>query len=396
MSALDLAEALDRPIAYHRCFVRLAGSVAGAVFLSQVVYWQKRCPEGRDGWWWKTRDEWEEETGLTRSEQESARKLLTSAGILEEAKRGIPCRLFYRLDGRILAVLLAESCQQAGGKPADYSETTSETSSETTGEESSGELSPRTRAMAQKEEARKEAEVWYGAYPRKVKRPAAIRLYVHMRLKNEIPPLPLLLAGLERQKADPYWSDPKYIPHPTSYLNNARWEDKEALPPPPFVPRQDPPRLPPHPSRYQYADFGANGMKGSPEGDEWYTWEEWHYPEKRHPQSPHKDIFPGEWPGPEETNAMSRPATMGKPLPGEFFDSAGVLFRVPQGALEQDFGGTVGRCLQARRCRVDQDYTGIDLHPEGEREWVEIARIATVWVGEAEVRKHLWPEEEDF
>lgn len=76
---------LDRPIAFHRCFVDLAGSVTAALVLSQAIYWQKRILEDRDGWWYKTRSEWMEETGLSRRQQETARKCLKQLGVLVES-----------------------------------------------------------------------------------------------------------------------------------------------------------------------------------------------------------------------------------------------------------------------------------------------------------------------
>lgn len=91
---MSYLEALDRPIAYHRVFVSLAGSVAGAVFLSQLVYWARRM----DREFYKSVDDWSEETGLTRYEQESARKKLKALGVLKVKRKGVPARLFYSLD----------------------------------------------------------------------------------------------------------------------------------------------------------------------------------------------------------------------------------------------------------------------------------------------------------
>jgi hypothetical protein len=91
-------EYLDRPIAFHRIFVNVTGSVPSALFLSQVLYWQRRCPAKREGWWWKTAEDWQEETCLTRAQQQKARKTLISLKILEEKRQGIPCRLWFRLD----------------------------------------------------------------------------------------------------------------------------------------------------------------------------------------------------------------------------------------------------------------------------------------------------------
>lgn len=90
-----LDDFLDRPIAYNPVWKRITGSTVGAVFFSQVWYWTKRHRED-DGWFWKTQKEWEEETGLTRSEQETARKHCKQVGILEEDLRGVPATMYYR------------------------------------------------------------------------------------------------------------------------------------------------------------------------------------------------------------------------------------------------------------------------------------------------------------
>lgn len=105
MTPDTLGELLDRPIAFHRCFGRLVGSASGGVWLSQAVYWQKRAVQS-DGFFYKTRDEWEEETLCTRREQEVVRAKLVQLGILEEVRRGIPRKLFFRIDFARLAECL--------------------------------------------------------------------------------------------------------------------------------------------------------------------------------------------------------------------------------------------------------------------------------------------------
>lgn len=92
-----LIDFLDRPIAFQRAFVNLGAGITGALMLSQAVYWDKRTNDPQ-GWFYKTQQEWEEETGLTRYEQEGARKKLKSMGILEEIKRGVPCKTYYRIN----------------------------------------------------------------------------------------------------------------------------------------------------------------------------------------------------------------------------------------------------------------------------------------------------------
>jgi len=98
MSLLDL---LDQPIVYHRVYRRITGKTVAGLLLSQLVYWQRIVDEGRggiNGWFYKTSREIEEETGLSRHEQVTARNCLTKLKIIETKKGGLPCRLFYQVD----------------------------------------------------------------------------------------------------------------------------------------------------------------------------------------------------------------------------------------------------------------------------------------------------------
>ncbi len=106
-----LAAVLDRPIAFHRAFVSIPCAdgkrlgVLGALMLSQAVYWALRT-EDPDGWFWKTMEEWEAETGLSRYEQETARRRLRQTPFWQEERRGVPARMYYRVDlDALLAVL---------------------------------------------------------------------------------------------------------------------------------------------------------------------------------------------------------------------------------------------------------------------------------------------------
>ena len=106
----SLIKLLDRPIAYQPSFAQLrVGKIktgpVGAVLLSQFVYWHNRM-DGR--WFYKTRQEITQETGLSRDEQETGRKRLVAVGILEEQLRGAPATMHYRINAdRLEALLLA-------------------------------------------------------------------------------------------------------------------------------------------------------------------------------------------------------------------------------------------------------------------------------------------------
>jgi hypothetical protein len=95
----------DRPVAYHPMLAKALGGVIEAVFVSQLLYWYDKG-KLEDNWIWKTQAEWEDETGLTRSNQETARRNLKKLGILKEQRKGVPGKIHFQLDLDRLADLL--------------------------------------------------------------------------------------------------------------------------------------------------------------------------------------------------------------------------------------------------------------------------------------------------
>lgn len=109
---MNIAAVLDLPIAFQRSFVTVTGSVTAALMLSQAVYWQNRSTS-EDGWWWKTQEDWEAETGLSRREQETARATLRAlrhndAALWHEERRGLPAKLYFSVDFDVLVGILDE------------------------------------------------------------------------------------------------------------------------------------------------------------------------------------------------------------------------------------------------------------------------------------------------
>ncbi|WP_051228300.1 DnaT-like ssDNA-binding domain-containing protein [Oceanospirillum beijerinckii] len=117
MSIALITTLLERTIAFHPVFRDVAGSTVGGVFLSQAYYWSTggRIAAERAGWFYKTGTQWTEETRLSRSEQERARRDLKAVGLLEERRQGRPAKLFFRLNLDRLFELILEFAQ---GKPA--------------------------------------------------------------------------------------------------------------------------------------------------------------------------------------------------------------------------------------------------------------------------------------
>ena len=105
---IKLIEAMnDQPIAFNKHYVFIGCGINGALMLSQLVYWTSRTKDN-DGWIFKTHHEWTMETGLTRREQDTARKTLKELGFLSEKKVGVPRRVFFKVERENLYKALIE------------------------------------------------------------------------------------------------------------------------------------------------------------------------------------------------------------------------------------------------------------------------------------------------
>ncbi|AJG22349.1 hypothetical protein [Cupriavidus basilensis] len=106
-----------RFVTYFPTLAIVTGSPKAALLLGHALYVTRdlstRAPE-RDGWFWKTREDWADATGLTAREQASARRQLLSLGLLQETRLGMPCRLHYRLSLDDLAAHLHRYAASVG------------------------------------------------------------------------------------------------------------------------------------------------------------------------------------------------------------------------------------------------------------------------------------------
>lgn len=104
---------LGRHIAFHRRLVDVTGCVKAALLLSQAIYWTRhgRDVVRSDGWFTKTAQQWQLETGLTEREQGRVRAVLRGRALIAEQRKGLPARLYFRLQADQLAQVLV---QQSG------------------------------------------------------------------------------------------------------------------------------------------------------------------------------------------------------------------------------------------------------------------------------------------
>jgi hypothetical protein len=103
-----------RIVAYQADLAKALGSVTTGLFLSQILYWSDKGDDAQ-GWIYKTQAAIHEETGLGRREQETARKVLRRARVLHEERRGIPARMFFKIDFDVLCNLLQQYYESKSG-----------------------------------------------------------------------------------------------------------------------------------------------------------------------------------------------------------------------------------------------------------------------------------------
>lgn len=116
----------SRPVAFYPDFAAIGGSVTAGVLLSQLFYWKDKETDP-DGWIYKTQKHWKDEICLSRPEQETARRKLREAGILQEKLKGNPAKLYYRIDFDAMIAALSKlydgRVQDAGIQHAEIQQT---------------------------------------------------------------------------------------------------------------------------------------------------------------------------------------------------------------------------------------------------------------------------------
>lgn len=97
-SHLNLRRLFQRAIVVQKCFIDIVEDLNAALMLTQAFYWLERLEDIRDGWFYKTADEWKVETTLSRRQQERARAILRKFDFWNEDLRGVPAKMWYRVD----------------------------------------------------------------------------------------------------------------------------------------------------------------------------------------------------------------------------------------------------------------------------------------------------------
>lgn len=107
-----LMAVLDQPIVFHKVYKKITGSVTAALMLSFATQLSEEIEPSRGGWFTLDAEAWEEETGLTRKEQITARKHLRELGILDERKQGMPAHMEFKVNFQRVAELVHQYAEK--------------------------------------------------------------------------------------------------------------------------------------------------------------------------------------------------------------------------------------------------------------------------------------------
>ena len=245
-------------------FVELTGDFVDAVILAQMEYWQRRTEdidafiseengrrsrsgippvnvESLSGWVYKTSQQLGAETMLGLADESIRRHLsrIVSNGWL--MMRDNPTHRWdrtkqYRLDlKKIEADLeaLGWSLTEWSKKGSDercnpHQAGIDSTPVGTRATENVGAIPEITTETTSEisQSVENEFGAFYSRYPKKIGKRAALKAYAAARKRSTWPTTEDVLAAVEDQRRSKQWSDPQYIPHPATWLNQDRWLDE--------------------------------------------------------------------------------------------------------------------------------------------------------------------------
>src|SRR4051794_40703256 len=82
---------------------RILGGINEALLFQQLAYWSDKGDD--PDWIYKSQVELEAETTLSEYQQLQARKRLKNLGVIEDQRRGVPARLYYRVNWEAVYLL---------------------------------------------------------------------------------------------------------------------------------------------------------------------------------------------------------------------------------------------------------------------------------------------------
>jgi hypothetical protein len=177
-----------------------------AIILQQIHYWSLRSKQDEDGHFWvyNTVAKWQEQFPFwcKNTIAKYIKNLRDSGYLIAEMKSNntFDKTLFYRIDyEKIGGVSIHQDLGNRETKP---------------------------RGISNKTETTREFDTFWGVYPKKVAKGAALKAWSKIRITDEL--LSQILGAIDRQKKAGAFADLKFVPYPATWLNDCRWLDDVA------------------------------------------------------------------------------------------------------------------------------------------------------------------------
>jgi hypothetical protein len=118
-----------RLVAYSPELARIVGGVTTGAYLSQLMFLSDKG-NNEEGWIYKSETEMAQETGLTKREQQTARRKLLALGVIEIKRGGWRNTYHFRIAWeKLLAVIADYQREQTDGTGTEYPQTVATTQS---------------------------------------------------------------------------------------------------------------------------------------------------------------------------------------------------------------------------------------------------------------------------
>lgn len=175
-----------------------------AIVIQQIQYWTKKNKPSKDGfvWVYNTIPEWKKQFPFWSERTIFAvlKRLRDSKILIAEKLDDNPCNhtLYYRLDTTMFAGSILQTLRDPSCKPCEITVNT-----ETTRDYSES------------------FDDFWKAYPKKIAKGNAEKAWKKIKPDENL--VAEIITAIAKQK--PLWTDPKFIPHPASWLNAKQWLD---------------------------------------------------------------------------------------------------------------------------------------------------------------------------
>lgn len=227
---LFLQEARDiRTITIHPWLVKLLGGLKETVFFTNIAQWIPSTDRTKEVY--KSMEQIQEETGLSRKEQINARKKLRDLHVIKERHAKMEHRLYFSLNIEGIDKLL-ESREVPKGDVPPLEQVPK-------GDEVGAQRAFRYKEQGSNKRIKDKGvkdirvsqsdsfEIFYSLYPKKKSKGDALRAWLKLKPSPEL--TQVIFKAVEEQKQWREWQKDggQYIPYPATWLNKMKWEDEK-------------------------------------------------------------------------------------------------------------------------------------------------------------------------